>query len=344
MNEDLALIRKGLWPLSLLYGMAMAGRNFLFDAGVRRTHGVDVPVVSVGNLAAGGTGKTPLVVWLVNLLHSHGLRPGVLARGYGRRPGAPLNDEGMLLARRFPDLPQVQDPDRVAGARRLQAQGVDLILMDDGFQHRRLRRDCDIVCLDTAQPFGGGMLPTGLLREYPRGLKRAQAMVLTRAGGFTAEAVGQRMDQLRRYGSPNLAVFATHHAPARLIEMPVGTELGLQALAGARVHLLSSIARPESFESTIEDLAAEVVAHTIRRDHHRHTEAELRAAGEAAEAEDAMLVTTEKDDVKLEDMPTRRWVLELDLEFLGDAPGLDLLGVEPRPVDPKPGTGWIQPD
>lgn len=344
MNEDLALVRKGLWPLSSLYGIAVAGRNYLFDLGIRKTYGVDVPVISVGNLTAGGTGKTPLVVWLVDLLKSHGLRPGVLARGYGRRPGAAWNDEGMLLARRFPDLCQEQDPDRVAGARRLAAQDVDVILVDDGFQHRRLGRDCDIVCVDTGQPFAGGMLPSGQLREFPRGLKRADAIVLTRAGHFTAEAVQERVAQLREYGAEDLQIFASDHVPARLVEMPVGIELALNALSGTRVHLLSSIARPESFESTVGGLGAEVVAHTARRDHYHHTAAELRAAGAAAEADGAMLVTTEKDEVKLEDMPTRRWVLELDLEFLGAAPGLDFLGLEPRPLDSQPGPAWIRPD
>lgn len=344
VKEDLALVRKGLWPLSLLYGTAMAGRNWLFDLGLRKVQGVELPVVSVGNLAAGGTGKTPLVVWLVDLLRSHGLRPGVLARGYGRRPGDQWNDEGCLLARRFPDLCQVQDEDRVAGARRLAALGVDLIVIDDGFQHRRLRRDCDIVCLDMEKPFAGGMLPSGLLREFPRGLRRAQAIVLTRAGGFTDQAVQERMASLAACGSDGLQVFASDHVPARLVEMPVGTELSLSALENARVHLLSSIARPAVFEATIRDLGAEVVAHTMRQDHYHHTQEELEAAATAAEADGAMLVTTEKDDVKLEEMPIRRWVLEVDLEFLGAAPGLELLGVEPRLPDPRPRASWIRSD
>jgi len=344
VREDFALLRQGLWPLSLLYGMAAAARNWTFDLGLRKARGVDVPVVCVGNLAAGGTGKTPLVVWLVEHLRAQGLNPGVLARGYGRQPGAEFNDEGMLLARRFPGLCQVQDPDRVAGARRLAAQGVDVIVLDDGFQHRQLRRDRDIVCLDAARPFAGGVLPSGLLREYPRGLRRAQGVVLTRAGGFTPAAVEERMGQLRRYTSEDALIFAANHAPARLIEMPVGTELGLAALSGAPVHLLSSIARPESFAALVKELGADVRAHTARRDHHQHTAGELAAAEAAAEADGAVLLTTEKDDVKLEEMATRRWVLELDLEFLGAAPSLEFLGLQAPSAPPKPRSAWIRSD
>ncbi len=344
MNDDLALIRSGLWPFSLLYGLAMSARNALFDLGIRPRHRVDVPVVSIGNLAAGGTGKTPLVVWLVGWLRAQGLRPGVLARGYGRRRGAELNDEGMLLARRFPGLCQVQSVDRVAGARRLAAAGVDLILVDDGFQHRRLWRDFDLVCIDTEKPFAGGMLPTGMLREFPRGLRRADAIVLTRAGGFTDEAIGKRLEQLRGYGGEGVHMLATDHRPARLLEMPGGTELGLPALSGTRVHLLSGIARPESFAAMVSGLGAEVVAHHRRRDHHLHSAAELQAISEQAVADGATLVTTEKDEVKLEQLPQRRWVLELDLEFLGAVPELSWLGVEARPAAAKPGPEWIRPD
>src|SRR5687768_6617186 len=137
----------------------------MFDAGLLRVERAAVPVISVGNLTAGGTGKTRLVHWLVAELRGRGLRPGVLSRGYGRAPGQALNDEGRMLAAAFPGLPQVQEPDRVRGARALvAASGVDVIVMDDGFQHRRLWRDLDVVCLDATSPFGGGAcLPAGLL-------------------------------------------------------------------------------------------------------------------------------------------------------------------------------------
>src|SRR5690606_22578410 len=153
--------------LSLAYSLGTALRAAAYDRGLLRVERLDVPVVSVGNLTVGGTGKTPLVAWLVERARRAGRRPGVLARGYGRPEGATLNDEGELLAARFADLPQVQDPDRVAGGRRLCATpAVDLVILDDGFQHRRLYRDLDLVCVDAKEPFAGGLqLPAGDLRE-----------------------------------------------------------------------------------------------------------------------------------------------------------------------------------
>src|SRR5690606_2019149 len=131
------------------WAVASVARNAAFDRGLRRARRLPVRVVSIGNLTAGGTGKTPLVVWVCERARALGLVPGVLARGYGRAPGARLNDEGELLAARLPGLPQEQDADRVLAGRRLLARHpVDVVVLDDGFQHRRLERDRDVVCLD----------------------------------------------------------------------------------------------------------------------------------------------------------------------------------------------------
>ncbi|MCB9889598.1 MAG: tetraacyldisaccharide 4'-kinase [Planctomycetes bacterium] len=347
MSSDWALLRKGLWPLGAVYGVAAALRGWMFSAGLRPVHRAGVRVVSVGNLAAGGTGKTPLVAWLVGEAQRLGLRPAVLARGYRRAPGAALNDEGLMLARRFPELLQVQDPDRVAGARQLVERGARLIVVDDGFQHRRLHRDLDLVCLDTARPFAGGMLPAGDLRELPAALRRADALVLTRAGSFTAEAVAERQAQLRGYVREGVPVWATDHRPVRLVAQPDGEVLPLEAVQGRRVVLLSGIGRPESFVETVRDLGAEVVAAVRRRDHHRHTAAELEEVAALAARRDAVLVTTEKDDAKLDGMTAPRWVLELDLCFLGDGPDPEwLFGAEPAasPPDRSMDTGPLAPD
>ena len=324
MNSDYDLLRKGLWPLSMVYGLCVVVRNYLFDIGARKIHKVSVPVVSVGNLAAGGTGKTPLVVWLVQKARAAGRSPGVLARGYGRAPGDDLNDEGKLLARRFSDLPQVQDPDRVRGAQKLISDaGVDLILLDDGFQHRRLHRDVDLVCLDFARPFAGGVIPVGYLREVPKALRRASAVVYTRAGGYSQEARDERTASMRSYF--DVPSFFSTHAPSRLVSMPVGCELGLDGLQEQRVLLLSGIARADTFADTVRGLGAEIVDHVRRRDHHLHTASELADVGRRAESLGAVVVTTEKDDVKLGGMATRRIVVELDLEFLGEEPAVGLL-------------------
>ncbi|MEZ6019920.1 MAG: tetraacyldisaccharide 4'-kinase [Planctomycetota bacterium] len=171
------LARRGGWvellrlPAGLAAGAAGLRRR-LYDRGVLRSHAAGVPVLSVGNIAVGGTGKTPFVVSLVEWLALRGLRPAVLSRGYGRAAGAQLNDEGLMLAARFPDLLQEQDADRVAGARRLVARGAQVIVLDDGFQHRRLQRDWDGVLIDASRPFGLPAPPDGgapVAAHLPRG-------------------------------------------------------------------------------------------------------------------------------------------------------------------------------
>jgi tetraacyldisaccharide 4'-kinase len=314
-------LRQSLWPLALCYGGAMALRNWLFDAKLRAVHRLPAPVVSIGNLTVGGTGKTPAVAWLVALAAQRGRRPGVLARGYGRAPGAALNDEGTLLQRRFPALLQEQDPDRVAAGARLVAKGADFVVLDDGFQHRRLHRDVDVVCLDAALPFANGLcLPAGDLREFRSGLARAHVALLTRAGGLDPAQLAARTARLREIAGKALPVHACEHAPTALVVQPGGEVLAPAALAGRACVLLSAIARPTGFRATIAALGGEVVGEFVHRDHHRFTAAEIDAAARAAAAAGAWLVTTEKDDARLPaDGPTRH-VLRVELRFLAGEP------------------------
>ncbi|MBM4022938.1 MAG: tetraacyldisaccharide 4'-kinase, partial [Planctomycetes bacterium] len=180
-------LRGLLGLLALPYGMVTAIRNLAYDRAVLPDHGAAVPVISVGNLTLGGTGKTPLVAWVARRLLAAGHRPAVVSRGYAARPGLP-SDEAAELGMLLPDVPHVAERDRMAGVARAVAAGADVAILDDGFQHRRLRRDLDIVAIDASDPFGCDRLfPRGLLRESRRGLARAGAVVLTRAGGVTPE-------------------------------------------------------------------------------------------------------------------------------------------------------------
>ena len=147
-------LKEALRLLTPVYAGVVCARNSLYDAGRLRAHHAGVPVISVGNLSTGGTGKPPFVIWLVEALRSAGSNPGILSRGWGRAEGATWNDEGALLSERFTDLPQVQRGDRVAGAAELETLGADVIVLDDGFQHRRLARDLDVVLIDTTRPWG----------------------------------------------------------------------------------------------------------------------------------------------------------------------------------------------
>jgi len=307
-----------LAPFALAYGAATTLRNWWFDH--HPGHRLRVPVLSVGNLSAGGTGKTPLVAHLVERALQAGRRPGVLARGYGRAPGAELNDEGMLLARRFPDLLQVQDKDRVRGGERLVALGADYIVLDDGFQHRRLHRDVDLVCLDAAKPFDH-LLPWGWQRERRAGLRRASAVVLTRTD-LAGEAAVCDAERAVRAIAGAVPVFRAVHAPVDVLAQPHGEVLPLSALRGRTVVLLSAIARPASFAATVAALGARVLEHRIERDHAPFRSDVLDALARDAAARDASLLVTEKDDVKLGGVP--RLVLRIALRLSAPLPD-DLL-------------------
>ncbi len=199
-----SLARAGLRILEVPYSLAVRWRNHRYDSGRAPIERVEVPVISVGNLTLGGTGKTPTVEWLAQWFAARGIRPALVSRGYGARPGH-SNDEALELARKLPDVPHVQDADRVRGARRAIAEfGAELILLDDAFQHRRLARDLDIVLVDALAPDGfGHVFPRGMLREPLSGWARADVIILTRS---------ELVDEPRRAAIRELV---RRHAPAR---------------------------------------------------------------------------------------------------------------------------------
>ena len=267
-----------------------------------------VPVISVGNLAVGGTGKTPFVAWLARRLRESGRHPGILARGYGGPlPERVLNDEGLELAFRLgPDLPQQQDPDRVRGGRALLARHpeVDVILLDDGFQHRRVARDLDIVLLDAMEPFGfGHLLPRGRLRERPAALCRAHAAVLTRTERVDAGAAAAAAARIR-------ALCPGPLARARTVPVLAGPA---RELGGVRVLAVCGIGNPASFLGLLADLGAEVVGQRILRDHEVMPEGTWQdLLGEARAAKAECVVTTRKDAVKYERLSAEVVVIDVE--------------------------------
>lgn len=316
-----------------LFSLAARLRGRLYDLRLLPRARTDVPVISVGNLTTGGTGKTPMVVHLCEELLSRGLLPGVLARGYGRAPGAELNDEGQLLARRLPRVPQVQDPDRVAGAERLLERGVDVIVLDDGFQHRRLGRDLDLVLIDATRPFGlpaaegeavAALLPRGLLREPPSALARADALVLTRVDGLGAGELADLEARLLDL-APGKPLLRTRHAPRALRGLDGGGERPLSSLRGAPVRPLCAIGHPRAFLDTLASLGARLVDPVILPDHHLYTPADLAGLEHGPGA--PLVVTTAKDAVKLAPLAPAlpMLVLEIELELLSGAPVLEAL-------------------
>lgn len=308
-RPDLRLARRGgLVELLRLPAAVFAGLARLRASGYERgwlpSAAVPVPVVSVGNLSAGGTGKTPCVAFLARELERRGWRPGILSRGYGAPRGASANDEARMLGVALAGVELVQDPDRVAGAHALIERGVDVILLDDGFQHRRLRRDLDLVLIDATRPWGlppppaGGApvracLPRGLLRESPAALARADALVLTRVDQVDPGALEALRGELMAW-APGRPILLARHRAARLTG-PDGVKLALDELAGREVELVSALGNPEAFQRSVEGLGARVREHHVFPDHHVYVAADLARAG----AGGRWLVTSEKDGVKL---------------------------------------------
>ena len=294
-----------LWPLSLLSLGWRAGSGLGRLAA--RPERVGAPVISVGNLAVGGAGKTPVALLLCDRLRARGRRPALLSRGHGGsargevtwvcRGAGPLvaaevsGDEPALAALRSPWLPVLVGPRRAALARAAVAAGADVLVLDDGLQHRGLWRDLDVVVADARNPLGNGrLLPRGPLREGPGALERLGARgLLWLTGGGAGDA------------APETALLRARAAAAGL-QGPVESAFvlrGGERLRGARVVLLAGIARPERFEASVRALGAEVRGVRWFADHHVFTVGELDSTLSLSGAEGARVVTTEKDLVRL---------------------------------------------
>ncbi|MFZ5471134.1 MAG: tetraacyldisaccharide 4'-kinase [Myxococcota bacterium] len=308
---------------SLVFRAALGARNALYERGVlaaRRVEGARV--VSVGNLNVGGAGKTPAVIHLANLALAQKLRVAVLSRGYGRvekeaqvvgphSNAASVGDEPLLIARRCPGAVVWVGADRWALAQRAREEhGAQLLLLDDGLQHRRLARDADVVVIDETVGFGNGrLMPRGPLREPVEALKRASLVWLKVAEGSAAVL-------------PELSVPVVRavHRPSVLID-PQGQEHSPKILEGRRVLALVGLARPTSFVRTLKRLGARLAAVRAFGDHHVFTPAELAEARTVAHADGAEVVTTEKDWMRLpRDFPA--WVVRLDVEVVSGADAL----------------------
>jgi tetraacyldisaccharide 4'-kinase len=300
-----AAARAGLALAAVPYGLATRLRNAAYDRGLLPSHRVAAPVISVGNLTLGGTGKTPLVAWIARMLADAGHRPAIVSRGYAAAAGE-TSDEAAELGILLPGVPHVADRDRVAAARTAAAAGADTIVLDDGFQHRRLERDLDIVAVDATDPFGCGRLfPRGLLRESPRSLARAQVVVLTRA-----TSVGERRrDEIRsaviaaaeRKGAQtgHLVWAESMHAAVGLRDWS-GQTRPLADLEGRRVFAFAAIGNPAAFRRTLEEARADVAGFRAYADHHAYTAADLEALVALATAANAeWAITTLKDLVKI---------------------------------------------
>jgi tetraacyldisaccharide 4'-kinase len=323
-----SLLRGVLRAAEVPYSLAVCWRNRRYDRGDAVVRRVSVPVISVGNVTLGGTGKTPMVKWLTQCVAARGIRVAIVSRGYRANENG-RNDEAAELERSLPGVPHVQDPDRVAGAQRaIDRFGCQLIVLDDGFQHRRLARDLDIVLLDALEPFGHEhVFPRGTLREPIIGLQRAHAVCLTRAAAIAAherEAIRQRVSRL----APHAAWCEAAHGPTKLLSASGGSQ-PLALLSGKRVAAFCGIGNPAGFRHTLASSGAQIVAWREYPDHHAFT------AADAKELENIMMrcnaelaVCTHKDLVKLrQDEVAERplWAVEIEMQFLAGQEALEAL-------------------
>ncbi len=317
MNLPEHWYRRSLWlwllaPLALLFCLLVWLRRQLYRRGWLASEAVDVPVIVVGNISVGGTGKTPLVLWLADFLRRQGYRPGLISRGYGGQSEQwPLaldsdadpkvvGDEALLLARRS-GCPMVVGPDRVAAARLLRERhDVDVILSDDGLQHYRLQRQIEIAVLDGARRLGNRLcLPAGPLREPPSRLRSVDLVVVN----GEPSACGEWAMSLR---------------PVALNSLVGEPTRALATLSGLRVHGVAGIGHPQRFFATLRQAGCEVVEHPYT-DHHPYR------AGELDFGDDLPVLMTEKDAVKYTSYADRRhWYLPVVAE-LPDAFGQAVL-------------------
>jgi tetraacyldisaccharide 4'-kinase len=327
--RDLVSSRRGGWRAGLIrrllavaswgYTPIVRARNAWYDgrfAGVQRA---GVPVVSVGNVTLGGTGKTPLVAWLVGWFQARGVRVAIVSRGYKARAGAP-NDEALELAGKLPGTPHVQNPQRVVGAQQaIREHQAELIVLDDAFQHRRIHRDLDVVLLDALEPFGmDRVFPRGLLREPLCGLQRADVVLLSRSDAVSSE----QREAIRRR--------AADLAPQALWLEAVQRPCGLRSadgiledvgrIAGRRIAAFCGIGNPAGFRHTLKTCDCQLVDFREFPDHHAYAAKDIQSLCRWTDGlpDVVAVVCTHKDLVKI---PRQQlgavplWALAIELEI-----------------------------
>lgn len=320
-----ALLRSTLRLAEFPYSLAISWRNHRYDTGAG-IHRVAVPVVSVGNLTLGGTGKTPMVEWVVRWLLQRGARVTVISRGYGA-PDGTANDEAMELAQRLPDVPHLQEPDRVAAAgKAIATSGSQVLVLDDAFQHRRIARDLDLVLLDALEPFGfDHVFPRGTLREPATSLRRADMVILTRAGMLdppSREAIRQRVAGLAPRADWAEVDFRPHS-----LRNASGIVEPIASLSGKTVAAFCGVGNPAGFRHTLRMCGCRVIAFREFADHYRYTRADMESLTPWADGlEIEAVLCTHKDLVKLGVDRVGRlplWAVTIAPEFLAGQAALE---------------------
>lgn len=293
--------RFGLATLEPFYRGAIGLRNAAFDLEIRKPRRVNAPVISVGNLTTGGTGKTPVVALVVQILQQQNRIPGIISRGY-RSVDGQANDEKRVLERLCPGVPHEQNASRYEAARKLiSTTDIDTIVMDDGYQHRQLHRELDIVLIDATNPFGyDHLLPRGLLREPLTALKRADVVLVTRSDMVTESVLTSIEERVRKI-VPRLTdrIGRVEFRPSGLIDGH-GHRHTLEELRDQPVMLFSGIGNPGAFADTCRKAGLSIEATQWFPDHHNYTNEDISEIRERAASRGInRVVTTVKDLVKI---------------------------------------------
>jgi len=320
-----------LWPLTLPYLVGVNLRKRLYSH-IFYSHCLNAKVISVGNITVGGTGKTPLVEKIAKMLQADGHRVAVLSRGYGRMGKGVIvvsngkevrgkweetGDEPFLLARRLPGIPVVVGKNRVeAGRLAVQQWGCGVLLLDDGFQHMKVKRDLDLITMDAENPWGNKrLLPAGPLREPLSSVKRADAVILTQA--HETRSAEKIKTKLHTYTSA--PVFTAIHRPVEWVSLKDKMTFPVRFLRRKKVLAFAGIGNPQSFYTTLETLELDVFRFFIYKDHHNYSKKDRRRIfQEAGNRGVQAVVTTEKDAVRFPDVPESKipvYYLRIEIEI-----------------------------
>ena len=316
------LIRLCLGILAQIYRAVIAVRNFLYSKAWLKIYRSPAIVISIGNITVGGTGKTPLVIWLYHRLRQRNLACAILTRGYKSKKGR-FSDEPAILSKSCPEAKVIVNPDRIAGAiKAVQEFKSEALIMDDGFQHRRLARDIDIVTIDATCPFGyGALLPAGLLREPIGALKRAHAAVITRADQIGEHDLAEIEKKLLR-ANANLIIVRAIHSPIKAKSLS-SKEIALDELADKEVFAFCGIGNPKAFFDTIRKTGAAISGQIIYNDHHQFSAGDVDDIYEQAVYLKAdVVLSTQKDWNKIALMTATKKdmlfaYLAVEIKFIG---------------------------
>lgn len=302
-----ALLRSFMGVAATGYSLVVRLHNFLYSKRWLKIHTADVPVISIGNITTGGTGKTPLVIWICNTIYQisnikyQKCGVAILTRGYKTTRNLKLKtqnyvDEPAVLAENCPQAKVIVNPSRAeAAAEAVDKFGAKVLIMDDGFQHRRLHRDLDIVTIDATCPFGyGKLLPAGLLREPVACLKHADAVVLTRCDQIS-ESELSRIERELRLINPDMIIARSIHNPT-CAKSVTGETITIEQLKSRKIFAFCGIGNPDAFLNTIRNTGANLVGSKIYNDHYHYTDGDIDDIyGQANHLGADLILSTQKD-------------------------------------------------